>query len=218
MDAGRRIGMKYRALVISRQYGSGGGRIAAIIAERLGWRLLDGQIIEAVAQAMRTSRATIRTHDEHVARWFHRVNRDALKCAALMGGTPCDDEDFLDADSVAKFTCKVIEEAAADGNCVVVGRGAQGILKNRRDVFRVFVSAPVEQRLQSVRNRTGKPISEKQLNDVDAERVRYLSHYFGCKRDDPALYDLMISSTEGDEQTAMAILRAMGCEVGVPTA
>lgn len=210
--------MKYRNLVISRQYGSGGARIAAIIAERLGWKLLDGQIIDAVAGAMRTNRATIRTHDERVASWFHRINRDALKCAALMGGTPCDDEDFLDADSVAKFTCKVIEDAAEDGNCVIVGRGAQGILKNRADVFRVFVSAPFEQRLKSVRTRTGKPISEKQLNEVDAERVHYLKHYFGCKRDDPKLYDLMISSEEGDEKTATAIMHAMGCEVGVPAA
>ncbi len=208
--------MKYRSLVISRQYGSGGARIAAMVAQRLGWKLLDGQIIDAVAQAMRTNRSAIRTHDEHVAIGFTRLNRDALKCAALMGGTLCDDEDFLDADSVAKFTCKVIEEAAEDGNCVIVGRGAQGILKGRADVFRVFVSAPLDQRLKSVRTRTGKPISEKQLNEVDAERVRYLSHYFGCRRDDAALYDLMISSQEGEEQTATAIMQAMGCEVGVP--
>lgn len=207
--------MKYRSLVISRQYGSGGARIAAIVAQRLGWRLLDGQIIDAVAKAMRTDAASIRTLDERVATWFHRLNRDALKCAALMGGTPCDDEDFLDADMVAAFTKNVIEQAADAGNCVIVGRGAQCVLDGHADVFRVFVYAPVEQRLHSVCQRTGKNITEKQLCEVDAERVRYISSYFGRRRQDLDLYDLMVSSRNGDEIAASTVLAAMGCEVGV---
>ncbi len=207
--------MKYKALVISRQYGSGGARIASIVAERLGWRLLDGQIIDSVAKAMHTDSASIRTLDERVATWFHRLNRDALKCAALMGGTPCDDEDFLDADVVAAFTKNVIQQAADAGDCVIVGRGAQCVLDGRPDVFRVFVYAPVEQRLRSVRRRTGKNITEKQLCDVDAERVRYISSYFGRHRQDLDLYDLMVSSKNGDETAASTVLSAMGCEVGV---
>ncbi len=205
--------MKYRTLVISRQYGSGGARIASVIADQLGWRLLDGQIIDAVAEAMRADSSTIRTHDERVATWFHRLNRDALKCAALLGGSPCTDEDFLDADTVAKFTRNVIEQAAAAGNCVIVGRGAQCILHGRPDVFRVFVYAPLDQRLQSVRSRTGKPISEKKLCEIDEERVHYISTYFGRRRDDPNLYDLLVSSKLGEEMTVATILQAMGCEV-----
>ena len=203
--------MKYRTLVISRQYGSGGARIAAMIAERLGWRLLDGQIIEQVARAMRTDCAAVQPLDEHVSSWLHRLNRDGLKSAALMSGVPCGDEDFLDADVVAQFTRSAIEEAAAAGDCVIVGRGAQCALDGRADVFRVFVYAPLEQRLKNVRARTGNAISEKQLCEVDAERVRYISSYFGKQRHDLDLYDLLISTKNGEEAAALAIMQAMGC-------
>jgi cytidylate kinase len=201
--------VKYRSLIISRQYGSGGARIAALISEKLGWRLLDGQIIDAVAKAMRTDCSAIRTLDERAASWFHRLNRDALKCIAMMGGTPCSDDDFLDADTVATFTKSVIEQAADAGECVIVGRGAQCILSDRADVFRAFVYAPVEQRLHSVRTRTGAHISEKRLCEVDAERVKYISTYFGRHRQDFELYDLLISSKHGEEAAAATILSAL---------
>ncbi len=206
--------MTYRSLVISRQYGSGGARIASIIAERLGWKLLDSQIINAVAKAMKAQSSAVRTLDERAAGWFHRLNRDALKCAALMGGTLCDENDFLDANKVAAFTRNVIEQAADEGKCVIVGRGAQCVLDQRVDVFRVFVYAPTEQRLESVRRRAGKPVTLKQLTEVDEERVKYVKTYFGRQRSDTNLYDLMISSKIGDEAAAGIILQAMGCEVG----
>ncbi len=210
--------MKYRALVISRQYGSGGARIAALIAARLGWRLLDSQIIDEVARAMRMDSTTIQNLDERVTGWLHRFNRDALRCAALMHGTPCSDEDFLDADTVAAVTRKVIQQAAEAGSCVIVGRGAQCVLERCPDIFRVFVYAPLAQRLNSVQQRCGKQISEKQLAEVDEERVRYIRAHFGRQRQELDLYDLLICSKVGDETTAAAILQAMGCEASVPSA
>jgi len=209
--------MNYRALVISRQYGSGGARIASLIAARLGWRLLDSEIIHEVARATQMESSKIQNLDERVAGWLHRLNRDALRCAALMNGTPCTNEDFLDADTVAAVTRRVIEQAATDGNCVIVGRGAQCILDRRSDIFRVFVYAPLEQRLHSVRLRCGKQITERQLADVDAERVRYIRTYFGRQRQDLELYDLLVSSKLGDETTAATILQAMECEVKTPS-
>ena len=208
--------MKYRALVISRQYGSGGARIASLIASRLGWRLLDSEIINEVARVTQVDSSKIQSLDERVAGWLHRLNRDALRSAALMNDTPCTNDDFLDADTVAAVTRRVIEQAATAGNCVIVGRGAQCLL-HHSDVFRVFVYAPLAQRLQSVRLRSGKQITEKQLAHVDAERVRYIRTYFGRQRQDLDLYDLLISSKLGDEITAATILQAMGCEVKAPS-
>jgi cytidylate kinase len=204
--------LRFRTLTISRQYGSGGARIASLVAARLGWRLLDSKILDAVAQATRINPSVIQTHDERVTSWFHRLNRDALRSAALMAFLPCRDEEFFDADCMVSFTRKVIEEAHSDGGCVVVGRGAQCILDGCADVFRVFVYAPVAQRLHSVRLRTKEDIKEEQLNEVDAERARYIHAYFGRHWQDLDLYDLMISSKHGDEITASTILRAMGSE------
>lgn len=130
-----------------------------------------------------------------------------------MAGSPCKDQDFFDADCMAAFTRRLIEQAHVAGNCVIVGRGSQCILNGYSDVFRVFVYAPVEQRLDSVRLRINANIDEKGLNEVDAQRARYIRAYFGYQWQDLNLYELMISSKLGDEITASTILRAMDCEL-----
>jgi len=58
--------MKYRALTVSRQFGSGGGRIANTIAEWLGWKLLDNEILSAIARAARVDSKVVRHYDERV--------------------------------------------------------------------------------------------------------------------------------------------------------
>jgi len=202
--------MEYRLLTVNREFGSGGGRIAQTIAEQLGWKLLDRDIIDAIAYAAHVDSDVVRNHDEHVESWLRRINRGAMRSAALAAGLELGEGAVFNADEMVKISQKIIEEAYSSGNCVIVGRGAQCILQHKRDVFHAFVYAPYKERILRLRKRLEKGADvEQRIRTVDAERAKYLQQYFGKCWNDPHLYNLMISSHEDERSSVRIILYAM---------
>lgn len=207
--------MDYRVLTVSREFGSGGGRIAQSIAKQLGWKLLDGALIDEIACAAHVDAGIVSRFDEHVDGWLSRMNRQAMRGAALAAGVALEQEKCFDEDVMTDLTRQVIDRAYVAGNCVIVGRGAQCILQPRDDVFHVFVYAPMRVRLQRLRMRLepGAHIDQR-IREVDAGRAHYLKLRFGKEWHNPHLYDLMISSGEDEERTARVIEFAMGSVAG----
>jgi cytidylate kinase len=200
----------YRVLTVSREFGSGGGRIAKTVAERLGWKLLDGALIEAIACAAHVDFKLVSDYDEHVESWLRRMNRQAMRGAALAAGVVLDEGNCFDADVMTELTRQIVEQAYADGNCVIVGRGAQCILQRKLEAFHVFVYAPFQDRLHRLRTRLGPGVNiEHRILAVDAERALYLQQRFGKAWNSPHLYDLMLSSSEDEDSTAELILYAI---------
>jgi cytidylate kinase len=206
--------VEYRVLTVNREFGSGGGRIAEAIAMRLGWKLLDKDIIDAIAYAAHVDSSVVRHYDEHVDSWWRRINQQAMRSAALAAGLELGDNAVFDAQEMVKISQKIIEKAHSDGNCVIVGRGSQCVLQHQPDVFHVFVYAPCLERIARLRERLelGANI-EQRIRTVDGERAKYLQQYFGKCWTNPHLYDLMISSRRDEEFTAQAILYAMTGQV-----
>jgi cytidylate kinase len=202
--------MKYRALTVNREFGSGGGRIAQTIAGWLGWKLLDRDIIDAIAYAAHVDANVVRHYDEHVDSWLRRINQQAMRSAALAAGLELGEDSVFDAEQTVKLSRKIVEQAHTEGNCVIVGRGSQCILQHKPDVFHVFVYAPYKERILRLRNRLEKGANaEQRIRAVDEERARYLQQYFGKSWTNPHLYDLMISSHEDEDSAARVILHAM---------
>jgi cytidylate kinase len=202
--------MDYRVLTISREFGSGGARIAKTVAESLGWKLLDRELIEAIACAGHVDTKAVRRFDEHVESWLGRMNRDLMRGAAMAAGVVPDKNDCFDPDVMAELTRQIVEQAYTDGNCVIVGRGAQCILQHKPDVYHVFVYAPFRDRVRRLRDRLGPSVNvEHQILKVDAERAEYLHQRFAKAWNDPHLYDLMISSRKDEGYTAKVIVYAM---------
>jgi cytidylate kinase len=133
-----------------------------------------------------------------------------MRSAALAAGIEPGEDAVFDADQTVRLTQRIVEQAWSDGNCVVVGRGAQCLLQHRPDVFHVFVYAPLRERIARLRSRleSGANI-EQRIRTVDAERAKYLQEYFGKSWCNPHLYDLMISSRDDEDSTARAIVFAM---------
>jgi cytidylate kinase len=204
------VSMKYRALTVSREFGSGGGRIAGTVAQWLGWKLLDQEIIGHIARAAHVDSTVVKHYDEHVDSWLRRVNEEAIRGVALVSGRPLADCDIFDAHAMAELSRGVIEDAYVAGNCVIVGRGAQCILHHKKDVFHVFVHAPLRERMERLRKRLepGAEV-EQRLRTVDGDRARYLHREFGRSWCDPHLYDLMLRSTDDEDAAARTILFAM---------
>lgn len=202
--------MNYRVLTVSREFGSGGGRIAQMVAKELGWKLLDGELIDAIAQAGHVDPKVVSHYDEHVESWLRRMNRQAMRGASLAAGVVPDQDSCFDPDVMTELVRQIIEQAYTDGNCVIVGRGAQCILQKKKDVYHVFVYAPFCERVNRLRTRLGPGINiEERIHAVDGERAHYLRQRFGKEWNNPHLYDLMISSEGDEERTARLILNAM---------
>ena len=202
--------MDYRVLTVSREFGSGGGRIAKIVADRLGWKLLDRELIEEIARSARVDPRIVTRFDERPESWMGRMNRHAMRGAALAAGVTPEDENCFDCGVMNEMTRKIVERAHAKGNCVIVGRGAQCTLHRQKDAFHVFVYAPFGDRVCRLRGRLGTDVNiEERIHAVDGERAHYLQQTFGKTWNNPHLYDLMISSSENEEATAEVILAAM---------
>jgi cytidylate kinase len=108
------------------------------------------------------------------------------------------------------FMQRVIEGAAAAGNCVIVGRGAPYLLRGRPDTFHVFVYAPLEEKIRRVRA-LGKSEAEavELVGAIDQDRAIFVKKYFGKEWPSRDLYHLMINSKVGDDVVVRTILDEM---------
>jgi len=113
----------------------------------------------------------------------------------------------FDADSMVEFMQRVISGAAAEGNSVIVGRGAPFLLRGRPDTFHVFVYAPHEEKIRRLREAgKGEDQAIDEIENVDRQRVIFVRKYFGMEWPTRELYDLMINSRVGDDVVIDTIL------------
>lgn len=198
---------RFRVITVARQYGSGGGPIARLLAKQLGWSLLDQALITKVARAAQVDPGVCAQYDEAVDSWLHSVAKRAFGNGAFEGATT---SNIFDADAAAELSRQMIVEAAEMGNCVIVGRGGQCALRGRSDVFHIYVYAPIDERIRRLKEHFGPAQAKPELIlSSDKERAAYVKHHYGCEWCSPLLYDAMFNSTLGDEAVAAAVLTAM---------
>jgi cytidylate kinase len=196
----------FRVVTISREYGSGGGRLAERLAERLGWQLLDRTIVEQVAASAHVDPELVTRYDERPDTWLHSLAKNVFSFGAIDGiNVP---PEVVDAESLAARSRRVIEQAAALGECIIVGRGAQCALAGRPGVLHVFVFAPAEERIRRARER-GLTGDLPALVAVDRDRGDFTRTLYGRDWRDPQLYHLMLNSTLGIETLTALVVSAL---------
>jgi cytidylate kinase len=197
----------WRVVTVGREYGSGGAAVAAALAQRLRFRLLDRALIERIAEAASIDPALAERLDEHVDGWATRVAR-ALRFGGFESVAAVPGEAILDAERMQALSAAVIEEAASAGECVIVGRGAQCLLHGQEDAFHVFVYAPRDDRMRRLRARLGREADvETLMDETDRERAAYVRRHFGCDWLDHRLYHLLVNAALG-EAAAVALIAA----------
>jgi len=201
--------VKVRVITIEREYGSGGADIARLLAERLGWTLWDQRLTDEIARLAQCDRAAVSQREEKTDPLYYRLLKSFLR-GSFEGSQNVRRFKVLDTDVIVGLTKRIVERAAQEGNCVIVGRGAAFFLANRPDVFNVFIYAPHEHKLQRlIKSGMHRRKASSLVETVDDERADFIRKYFGkewtCRR----LYHLMINSRAGDEVVVRTILNAI---------
>jgi cytidylate kinase len=197
-----------RIVAMEREYGAGGSAIARKLADSLNWKLWDTALTAEIARIARCDQGSVARMEERVDPLFYRLMKVFMR-GSYERSLPVSLE-HLDADSMVVFMQRVIEGAAAAGNCVILGRGAPYVLRGRADAFHVFVYAPLEEKIRRVRD-LGKTEAEaaELVGAIDQERATFVKKYFGKDWPSRHLYHLMINSTVGDDAVVRTILDEM---------
>ncbi len=148
---------------IARQNGSGGREVGRVLAERLGIRCYDQEIIAETARIAGMSIEDVKEKEE-------RSDRTSM----FFGGIPAPSPVFTSQS-------EAIRRLAAEGSCVFVGRCADYVLRDRGDVIRIFIHAPTEARVErsSKRNGISREDAFDRIREKDRERAVYYQRYTG---------------------------------------
>ena len=189
--------MKHIVITIGREYGSGGRLIAKKLSDEMGITFYDKQLITDVAKKTGFSEHFIR-NAEH-----QRPTNSFLYDLYTSVQTPSI------PDQVFIAQAKVIKEAAARESCVIVGRCADYILRDQPNCLKVFVNAPLDQRVRRAREEYG--VQENNLESFvlrqDKARASYYNYFATGRWGQGREYDLCINSRIGID-TCVAVIRS----------
>lgn len=206
-------------VTVSREFGSGGGDLAGRLAERLGWRLVDRDLVHAVAERLGVPDADVAERDEHVEGIAERVGAyltDAFPEMLL----PPPPRAPIDHRTVRELVEATLRDAAESPPVVVVGHGAQCIFARRPGTLHVRVWAPLEERVRRVAERLGLPAEGARARTLeeDGARREYLRRHYGIDVAAERHYDVIVNTgrigvDEAAESLAV-LVRASGRDEG----
>jgi CMP/dCMP kinase len=198
---------RMHAVTISRAYGSAGDEIAAHTASRLGWQLLDHALVERVAHTLGTSEEEAAAHDEHSEGVLARLLKSLQYIDPVLTAY-APPEAVLSDEAFGEAVNGMIRAIAAQGQVVIVGRGAPVVLAGRQDVLRVRIIAPFEQRVTRVMRREGvdQHTAVSRIRKKEHDRTRYLESVCHCRPDEAHQYDLVVNTALLDVESAVQII------------
>lgn len=178
-----------KIITISRQFGSGGHSIAKAVADRLGIAFYDNNLITEVAKQSGLSEEFIRENEEYASHSSSFLYQLAMSTAGTYG-YPSVYQKLYEAQT------KVIEEIANKEACVIVGRCADYILKDRKDCLHVFVHADNEHRAKHILEKYGptEKTTAQRIKDKDNKRRNYYRFHTDREWGVAANYHLALDS------------------------
>jgi cytidylate kinase len=198
-------------ITMEREYGSGGPAIAQKLADRLGWTLWDRMLTREIARLADCDLAAVECREERKDPLYYRLFKSFLR-GSFEANLQVHRLKLLDADRIVAISKKVVQEAAAAGRCVILGRGSQYFLQGRQNTYHVFIYAPYAEKIRREQQQ-GKSASQARhlVERVDRERAAFIKKYFSKQWPNHSFYHLMINSKIGDDAVVETIVRAMEC-------
>jgi cytidylate kinase len=159
-----------KIITIEREYGSGGGEIAQLLASQLSWKLWDTLLTEEIARLAQCPESVVAVREERRDPLYYRLFKSFLR-GSYEGSINAPKLNLVDSETIMEITRRVVEHVSEQGNCVIVGRGSQQFLRSRPDTLRFFLYAPIEDKVRRLMVRGKSEDEAKYLVDtVDRER------------------------------------------------
>ena len=195
-----------RVITIEREFGSGAADIARKLAERLRWQLWDQKLTEEIARRLDCDCGAVEELAERKDPLYYRLFKAFLR-GSFEGTLNAPRLRMVDADCIRQVADQVVTMAAKTGNSVIVGRGSAYFLRDRADVFHVFVYAPLEAKVWRLRDEGRSEKDAIELAEtIDRDRAAYIKRYFDIEWPARHFFHLMINSAIGDEVVVQTIL------------
>ena len=190
---------KHTVITISREYGSGGRYIGRLVADKLGIKFYDRDLVEKLSEKTGLSTEYIENNEQK------RGVLDALNSGCYYNLT--------NADELFVQESELIKDLAKNESCVIIGRCSDFILKDNKDVINIFVYSTMKNKIERAveRYNLSEKEAEKEIKNIDKLRSNHYKHYTGKVWGDNENYDLCINSdTFGVEKAADMI-----CEIAM---
>jgi cytidylate kinase len=186
-------------ITISRQYGSYGDAVAELLCDRLGYRILDKNLMRDLAReaGLQPKKVVDLSEDQYRPRTL--VER-FLGDSAPPPRNPVAYAAYLAAEarkhSAEELVIQLIRVSYEKGNVVIVGRGGQVVLRDKPDVLHVRLVAPLEVRIRRHQIRAGLTVeaAREEVLERDRASAQFVKRYHGVDVADPTLYDLIINT------------------------
>ena len=182
--------MEKKIITISREFGSGGRTIGHMVAEKLGIPFYDKELVDHIAMESGFAPKFVEEHGEHAP------GKSLFAYAFAPQGVPGIMNGLSTADFLWNIQCNVILQLAEKGPCVIVGRNADYILKDREDALHAYIHADMDYRADRIVRLYGESEKspEARLQEKDKRRKVNYQHYTGRIWGTAQNYDICLNS------------------------
>lgn len=186
--------MKKTVITIARSYGSGGRTLGKLLAEKLGINCYDREILRMASDESGISEALFGQADEKLKKSPLAV---IIRKNPYRGGViGPESAGFVSDDNLFNYQARVIRELAEQESCIIIGRCADYVLRERSDVLRLYFYAPKEDCIRRVIDQNGltEREAEKRIAKIDRYRAEYYHYYTGRDWNDARNYDFCLNT------------------------
>lgn len=183
-------------ITIGRQTGSGGHIIAKKLAENLGLKFCDKELLDMAAVESGFDKKFFERTDEKRG-FFHSLFGVTVNIGSFATYGDGLVKNNFSQESLFSFQAEAIRKAADEGGCLFVGRCADYVLRDRQDLLNIFITADMDERIDRVAERMGITHEQaaKLISEKEAQRSSYYNYYTGKKWGYSSSYDLCINSS-----------------------
>jgi cytidylate kinase len=199
-----------RAITIEREYGCGASEIARLVAHSLGWNLWDEQLTQEIARLTESTPQAVEQREWRADPLIYRVFKDFLRGAFEGRLPPTNRLHLLDARRIAAVSQTAVQTAYASGPSVIVGRGSQYFLRNRNDVFHVFLYASRDKKIfRLISGGATQSEAIQQIDTTDRARAAFVRQYLGLKWPEAKNYNAMFNTEMGETYVAAMLVNCI---------
>ncbi len=194
-----------RIITIARQFGSGGREIGEELAKALGIKCYDKELISLAARESGVDPEVFNSVDEKAT--------NSLLYSLSMGlysfGNSYSGDSLPVNDRLYLLQHKIIKQIASEGPCVIVGRCADYVLRDKKNIVRLFICADMDYRIERAVEVKGikKEKAAQVIHKTDKSRANYYNFYSGMKWGEPENYDLSVNRTKLTVQQTVSVVQ-----------